>query len=108
MAQIITVQAGVTYDFSFQYAVDGVRGAVDTIEMSVSTYPQRVALFSQFTFTGNTNGWATFQTNTWTPAVSGDVMLSLSWYVPEFALFMLPCTDTGKHEPGATIQTMPL
>jgi hypothetical protein len=79
MSQLITVQAGVTYDFSFQYAVDGVRGSVDTIEMSVATYPQRATQFNQYTMTGNTNEWATFNTNTWTPAVSGDIVLTLTW-----------------------------
>lgn len=88
MSQLITVQAGVTYDFSFQYAVDNVRGSVDTIEMSVASFPQRATLFNQYTYTGNTNGWATFNTNTWTPAASGDIVLTLTWYVPEIPSFV--------------------
>ncbi|EAQ85313.1 predicted protein [Chaetomium globosum CBS 148.51] len=79
LAQVITVQAGVTYDFSFQYAMDGVRASANTIEMTVATLPQRTTVFNQFTYSGNTNGWATFNTNTWTPTASGDIVLTLTW-----------------------------
>jgi hypothetical protein len=81
MAQVITVQAGVTYDFSFEYSMDGVRGLSNTIEMTVGTLSQRAILFSPFIYTGNTDGWAKFNTPTWTPTESGDLLLTLTWYV---------------------------
>lgn len=82
MSQVITVQAGVTYDFLFQYAMDGVRNQLDTLEVSVVSLPGRGSLWNAYTYAGNTAGWATFGTSTtWTPTESADVLLTITWYV---------------------------
>ncbi len=103
--QPIAVQAGVTYDFTIQYAMDGVRGQVNILEVFVETIPTRVRLFDASTFAGNTNGWVDFATGPWTPTESADVVLTLTWYVfgsrSSFGQRWL--TD----DPGATILTTP-
>lgn len=82
MAQVVTVQAGVTYDFSFQYAMDGVRNQADTLEVTVTDLVTRDRLWGDWTYAGNTNGWATFGTaSSWTAAASGDVILTITWCV---------------------------
>ncbi|KAK3906163.1 hypothetical protein C8A05DRAFT_29948 [Staphylotrichum tortipilum] len=80
MAQVVTVQAGVTYDFSFQYAMDNVRGQADTLEVTVTDLASRNRLWGDYTYAGNTAGWVIFGTpSSWTAAESGDVLLTITW-----------------------------
>jgi len=78
MNQVITVKAGVTYDFSFEYFISSVRGQANTIEMYVETLPGRSRLFGQYTASGNTP-WTLFRTNPWTATVSGDTLFTMTW-----------------------------
>ncbi len=91
LAQLITVQAGVTYELSIEYSMNGVRNNRNILQMFVETYPGRETLFSQWTYSGNT-AWTTFSgTDTWTSTVSADVIMTLTWYVLFLGVKTLMC-----------------
>ncbi len=77
--QVVTIKAGVVYDFSFDYSISSVRNQADIIEVYVETLPSRTRLFDQYTYAGSTV-WTMFKTNTFTATVSGDVLFTLTWY----------------------------
>ena len=79
MNQVITIKAGVTYDFSFEYSISSVRNQANTIEMYVETLPAKSRLFNQYTAAGNT-AWTTFKAGPWTATISGDVLFTMTWY----------------------------
>ncbi len=78
MNQVITIKAGVTYDFSFEYSISSVRNQANTIDMYLDTLPSRTRLFGQNTASGNT-AWTTFKAGPWTATVSGDVLFTMTW-----------------------------
>ncbi|KAH6843257.1 hypothetical protein B0I37DRAFT_418374 [Chaetomium sp. MPI-CAGE-AT-0009] len=45
----------------------------------MATSPQRATVFSRYIFANDTNEWMTFNTNTWTPTKSGDLLMTLTW-----------------------------
>ena len=99
--QLITVKAGVTYDFSFEYSVSSVRNQVNTVEFYVETLPARDRLFNQFTYTGNT-AWTTFSAGPWTATVSGDVLFTLTWYANSQVLAGGLATPPGARSCGSS------
>lgn len=82
MNQVITVQAGVTYDFAIQYSLTGARAnAVNTLHLYVETLPEKRLVFSPYTVALNTDGWATFKPSPWTAPALGHIICTLHWYV---------------------------
>ncbi|KAK1834437.1 hypothetical protein QBC39DRAFT_230088, partial [Podospora conica] len=78
LAQIVTVQAGVSYDFSAQYAVSGVRQKVNTVSVQLNSLDRRTRYLEEFTYTGDTD-WTTFGTSEWVSPVSGDIFMTVIW-----------------------------
>ncbi len=95
MNQVITIKAGVTYDFSFEYSISSVRNQANTIEMYVETLPAKSRLFNQYTAAGNT-AWTTFKAGPWTATISGDVLFTMTWYANSQVLGLTtpPCVRT--------------
>ncbi|KAK0745676.1 hypothetical protein B0T18DRAFT_291009, partial [Schizothecium vesticola] len=78
LAQIVTVQAGVSYDFRAQYAISGVRGIVNTVSVTLDSLNRQTRYFQPFIYAGDTD-WTTFATSEWVSPVSGDIWMTVVW-----------------------------
>lgn len=78
LAQLVTVQAGVSYDFRAQYAMSNVRETVNRVTFQIDTSTRGTRYFQQFTSAGNTD-WTTFGSNTWVSPVSDDIITTVFW-----------------------------
>ncbi|KEZ41653.1 hypothetical protein SAPIO_CDS6971 [Scedosporium apiospermum] len=79
IAQVISVEAGITYDFAIQYLMSNVRNQANFLQISISTLPSRTRIFTEYFSSGSTNGWTDFRTSPFTPTVSGDVLITVNW-----------------------------
>jgi len=79
IAQVISVEAGITYDFAIQYLMSNVRNQANFLQISISTLPSRTRIFTEYFSSGSTNGWTDFRTGPFTPTVSGDVLITVNW-----------------------------
>lgn len=78
LAQLVTVQAGVSYDFRAQYAMSNVRETVNRVTFQIDTSTRGTRYFQQFISAGNTD-WTTFGSNAWVSPVSGDIIFTVFW-----------------------------
>lgn len=78
LAQLVTVQAGVSYDFRAQYAMSNVRETVNRVTFQIDTSTRGTRYFQQFTSAGNTD-WTTFGSNAWVSPVSDDIIMTVFW-----------------------------
>ncbi|KAK0711812.1 hypothetical protein B0H67DRAFT_450757, partial [Lasiosphaeris hirsuta] len=122
--QVVSIQDGVEYDFDVLYQMRNVRNAVDTIEVYVETLDRNRRLFDQNIFSGNTAGWVTFGSLSFTADFTGDVVFTITWRndpndavveIREIAMKPLECqpplvetsTKTCSEEPVASSTAPP-
>jgi len=80
LAQVVTLQAGVEYEFELEYKMTGVRATSNFIQMYVSDQ-ERNQIYSEYFFSGSTPGDGF---HTWKPRKvqldqSGDFILTMAW-----------------------------
>ncbi|KAK5655865.1 hypothetical protein OQA88_5404 [Cercophora sp. LCS_1] len=80
LAQVVTLQAGVDYEFEIEYQMSGVRSQNNLISMYLMTMG-RSTLFETYFYSGNTPAgqWSTWKSPTFRLDTAGDMILTLYW-----------------------------
>ncbi|KAK0712399.1 hypothetical protein B0T26DRAFT_648981 [Lasiosphaeria miniovina] len=76
---VVSLTAGVEYDFTTIYSMSNVRNQVDILEIYVESFDRSTRYFDHWIYSGSTAGWTTFQSLTFTATKTEDVVFTMTW-----------------------------